>query len=225
MTTRAIVIDIEGTTSSIDFVYDILFPYASKHLPDFVRENERNQNVSDILEAARKEAGELQADTDQLIDIMLDWIAADQKITPLKTLQGKIWRHGFEQADFTGHIYVDAANCMRNWFDFGIALYIYSSGSVEAQQLLFGYSDVGDLRPIIAGYFDTRIGQKREAQSYKTISGEIGLQPGEILFLSDVTEELDAAAAAGMRTTQLVRDERSAPGDHPVAHDFNQVAV
>lgn len=225
MSTRAIVIDIEGTTSSIDFVYDVLFPYASRHLPDFLRAHEEDPDIGAILEDVREEIGEPRADTNRLVEVLLDWIATDQKITPLKTLQGHIWRKGFEDGDFTGHIYDDAVERMREWAESGVALYIYSSGSVEAQQLLFGHSDAGNLRPLIRGYFDTRIGKKREAKSYESIARETGLPADDILFLSDVTEELDAAAAAGMRTTQLVRDERVVRGGHPVAHDFTQVLV
>jgi enolase-phosphatase E1 len=220
---RAIVIDIEGTTSSIDFVYNVLFPYASAHLADFVRDHAADTEVVKVLADAREVAAEPNADTQRTIDIMLDWIANDQKITPLKTLQGKIWRKGFENGEIISHMYPDVSGYLQEWFDAGIELYIYSSGSVEAQQLLFGYSEAGDLQPLLSGYFDTRIGHKREAQSYATIAQEIGQPAMNILFLSDIAEELDAASAADMRTCQLIRDERSIPGDHLIAGDFGEI--
>ncbi len=225
MTVRAIVTDIEGTTSSIAFVHEVLFPYAAERLPDFVRQRKDDEEVAALLDAAREEAGEPDADTERVIEILLGWIAADRKATPLKALQGLVWRHGYEAGDFSGHVYDDAVEGLRAWARSGIGLYVYSSGSVGAQKLLFGHSDAGDLRPLFHGYFDTRIGHKRERGSYERIAGEIGLPPGEILFLSDVAEELDAARDAGMRTMQLVRDDDVVRGDHPVAHDFTEVML
>jgi len=225
MTVRAIVTDIEGTTSSIDFVVQVLFPFASEALPGFVQSHADDPDVAAILEQARMEAGEPGATTDRLVEIMQQWIAADRKITPLKTLQGLIWRHGYESGDFTGHMYADATEWLRKWSDSGIRLYVYSSGSVAAQQLLFGHSDAGDLRPLFSGYFDTGIGHKREEVSYRAIVRELGLPAAEVLFLSDVVEELDAARAAGMQTTQIVRDDGIGTGGHPLAHAFDEVII
>ncbi len=160
-----------------------------------------------------------------MIDILLGWIADDRKATPLKTLQGMVWRHGYEQGDFTGHIYDDAAEKLREWAEAGIDLYVYSSGSVGAQKLLFHYSDAGDLRPLFRGYFDTEVGPKRLGESYRNIISRIGIDPAEVLFLSDVADELDAAKEAGMQTTQLVRDDEVVPGDHRIARDFTEVVV
>jgi enolase-phosphatase E1 len=225
MTVRAIVTDIEGTTSSISFVHDVLFPYASRELPDFVRDNAGVQEVAALLDDTRHEAGEADATTERVIEILLGWIAEDRKATPLKTLQGHVWRRGYERGDFTGHVYDDAVDRLRRWSVSGIDLYVYSSGSVGAQKLLFGYSDAGDLRPLFKGYFDTRIGHKKEAGSYRNIIREIGLPASEILFLSDVAEELDAAREAGMQTCQLVRDEHVVVGSHAVARDFDEVII
>lgn len=225
MTVKAIVTDIEGTTSSIDFVHQVLFPYASKHLPDFVRNNQADPEVMLILDAVRTEGGDTDADTDGVIEILLRWIDEDRKVTALKSLQGLIWKHGYESGDFTGHMYDDAVTNLRAWAAANIDLYVYSSGSVAAQKLLFGNSDAGDLAPLFRGYFDTNIGHKRQADSYRNILEDIGLPAAEILFLSDVAEELDAAAAAGMQTFQLVRNEKVVPGSHRIAHDFDEVLL
>ena len=225
MTIRAIVTDIEGTTSAISFVHDVLFPYASRELPAFVRAHHEVEEIASLLDDARAEAGDADASTDRVIDILLGWIAEDRKATPLKTLQGHIWRHGYEQGDFTGHVYDDAVDRLRRWSVSGIDLYVYSSGSVGAQKLLFGYSDAGDLRPLFSGYFDTQIGHKQEADSYRNIVQEIGLPADDILFLSDVAGELDAAREAGMQTCQLVRDDKVSIGSHPTARNFDEVII
>ena len=225
MTASAILTDIEGTTSSIAFVHEVLFPYASRHLPDFVRTNSDDAAVAALLEDTRSEAGEPDADIPRVIDILLGWIAEDRKTTPLKALQGLIWKYGYESGGFTGHMYDDAVRGLRDWFDAGIALYVYSSGSVGAQKLLFGYSDAGDLTSLFSDYFDTGVGHKRDVTSYMKIADAVGRPPADILFLSDVAEELDAARDAGMATTQLVRDDKVVVGGHPVARDFTEVVL
>jgi enolase-phosphatase E1 len=225
MTTRAIVTDIEGTTSSIDFVHKVLFPYAGRELPGYVRAHRADPHVASILDDVRQEANEPDADVETIIEILLGWIVEDRKTTALKTLQGHVWKHGYENGDFTGHIYDDAVRCLRKWFDDGIALYVYSSGSVGAQKLLFGHSDAGDLCPVFRGYFDTQIGHKREADAYRNISRQIALPAEDILFLSDILEELDAAAEAGMQTMQLVRNQDVVTGSHRIVHDFHEVVL
>ena len=222
-TPGAILTDIEGTTSSIRFVHDVLFPYAKAALPDFLRKHHRDANVAEPVEATRREIGDPDADLERVIETLLCWIDEDRKATPLKALQGLVWQNGYRAGDFTGHVYDDAVRGLRRWRDAGIPLYVYSSGSVKAQQLLFGHSDAGDLTPLFAGYFDTRVGHKRETASYVAIAKSIGLPTAEILFLSDVVEELDAAAAAGMRTIQLVRDEAIEQTGHRIAHDFDEI--
>ena len=222
---KAILADIEGTTSSISFVHNVLFPYAARRLPDFVREHEDDPGVAALLADVREEAGEPRADAGRLTQILLAWIAEDRKTTPLKALQGLVWEHGYRNGELTGHVYADTAPAFRRWRDSGAAIYIYSSGSVKAQKLLFGHSEAGDLRPLIAGYFDTTVGHKREAGSYREIAGRIGLPAEAVLFLSDVTEELDAAASTGMKTLQLARDEPVRGGRHPLARDFTEVTI
>jgi len=222
---KAVVTDIEGTTSALSFVKEVLFPYARTRLADFVRAHAAEPEVRAQLDAARSLAEHATQDED-LIQTLLRWSDEDRKLTPLKALQGMIWEDGYRRADFTGHVYHDAVRRLRQWHERGLRLYVFSSGSVHAQRLLFGHSDHGDLTPLFSGYFDTTIGAKREPESYRRISAEIGLAPGDILFLSDIREELDAARAAGMATCWLVRDG-AVPIDraHPVARDFDQVPV
>jgi enolase-phosphatase E1 len=219
----AILTDIEGTTSSIGFVHEVLFPYAKATLPAFVRESRRDPGVAALLGEVREEIGEPEANTERVIQALLGWIDEDRKATPLKALQGLVWERGYEAGDFTGHVYGDALRNLRRWHEAGLPIYVYSSGSTQAQKLLFRHSDAGDLTPLFAGYFDTRIGPKREPHAYSAIAKDIGLPPADILFLSDVAEELDAAAAAGMQTVQLVRDDTVERGRHRSVNDFDEI--
>ncbi|HZP11784.1 MAG TPA: acireductone synthase [Nevskiaceae bacterium] len=222
---RAILTDIEGTTSSIDFVQQTLFPYAKRRMREFVRQRARDADVAaQLREVAKAEGRELSAD--EAASVLEKWIDEDRKATPLKALQGMIWAEGYAAGELKGHVYPDTPEYLSRWKKSGIALYVYSSGSVEAQKLIFGHTAYGDLQPLFSGYFDTRIGGKKEKDSYVKIRGEIGFAPEEILFLSDVGEELDAARAAGMKTCQLLRDAKAKPSaQHPHAKDFSEVAV
>lgn len=223
---RAILTDIEGTTSSLSFVKDVLFPYARRHLAGYVREHAGEPEVAACLAECRTLMAEPGAAPERIVAQLEQWIDEDRKITPLKTLQGLVWEHGYRAGHFTGHVYPDALDVLRDWHARGFALYVYSSGSVHAQKLLFGHTEAGDLTPLFRGYYDTRIGAKVEAGSYRRIAAELGLSTGEILFLSDLPRELDAAREAGMRTCQLLRetDMTPAPG-HAHAHDFNEVSI
>ncbi|MCC5826268.1 acireductone synthase [Alkalimonas sp.] len=222
MNYRALITDIEGTTSRIAFVTEVLFPYAANHLPDFIRQRSEQAEVALELKAVRQKMQQPNADIETVIAQLQAWIAADEKITPLKTLQGMVWRLGYQQGHFTGHLYPDAAEQLKQWHAQGLQLFIYSSGSVEAQQLLFRYSDFGDLTPLFSGYFDTRVGGKKEISSYAAILQHLQLPPGQVLFLSDVVAELDAARQLGIATCQLIREGQPA-GSHPTAEDFYQV--
>lgn len=220
---QAIVTDIEGTTSSLSFVKDVLFPYARKHLAAFVAAHGDESAVRALLDDANREAGGGLNDAG-LVAQLERWIDEDRKLTPLKSLQGLIWEAGYRNGDFQGHIYPDAAAALRAWHERGIRLYVYSSGSVYAQKLLFGHSESGDLTPLFSGYYDTRIGAKREAGAYRAIVADIGLPAGDILFLSDIVEELDAARAAGMQTIQLIRDGAPDPqARHRQVRDFQAI--
>jgi enolase-phosphatase E1 len=222
---QAIVTDIEGTTSSIDFVHRTLFPYAKAHLRGFLHAYAADPAVAAQLhEAARLEGRQLT--WEDAAEVLERWIDEDRKLTLLKTLQGMIWAQGYAAGELKGHVYADTPVYLRRWHAQGKRLYIYSSGSVEAQQLIFGHSDAGDLTPLFSGYFDTRIGGKREAASYRAILQQLALPGAEVLFLSDVGEELDAAREAGIHTYQLLRDEKARPApQHPAARDFSEVAV
>lgn len=223
--TRAIVTDIEGTTSSIHFVHKVLFPYAREHLPAFVRAHAYDPKVRQCLRDAAREAGSVGADDDTIVDQLIEWIDADRKATPLKALQGMIWKQGYESGAYRSHIYPEVAAKLRAWHDQGIQLYVYSSGSATAQKLLFGHSQAGDLTPLFSGYFDTRIGAKREAGSYVRIVNKIDQPAEHILFLSDVVAELDAAREAGLRTTLVCRAPDTCPPDasHPCVADFDHI--
>ncbi|MBB6243767.1 acireductone synthase [Rhodanobacter sp. MP1X3] len=203
---RAIVTDIEGTTSSISFVRDVLFPYARQRLPAFVETHGDKPDVLHWLHEAAKEAGLVEASRQEIIELLLQWIDEDRKSTALKALQGMIWKDGYESGDYRSHMYPEVAACLRQWHASGVLLYVYSSGSVPAQQLLFGYSEAGDLTPLFSGYFDTQTGAKREVDSYRRIAETIDASPEQILFLSDIVEELDAAKTAGFHTAWLIRE-------------------
>ncbi|GFM88931.1 enolase-phosphatase E1 [Pseudomonas cichorii] len=217
MPIKVILTDIEGTTSAVSFVFDVLFPFAAKHLPDFVRQQSDTPSVAAQLQAVRQESNEPDADVERVIDILLDWIAQDRKATPLKALQGMVWEQGYNAGQLKGHVYPDAVEALKRWHQEGYKLYVYSSGSIQAQKLIFGCSEAGDLSGLFSGYFDTTSGPKREEQSYRTITASIGCPAEEILFLSDIVEELDAAQAAGMATCGLVRAGGELPGHESVA--------
>lgn len=225
MPIKAILTDIEGTTSAVSFVFDVLFPFAAKHLPDFVREHAEDPEVAVQLGAVRLDSGEPEADVERVIEILQQWIAEDRKTTPLKALQGMIWKQGYEAGELKGHVYPDAFEALKAWHEKGYDLYVYSSGSIQAQQLIFGCSEAGDLRPLFSGYFDTTSGPKREAQSYRHITEAIGCPAGKILFLSDIVEELDAAQQAGMQTCGLAREGGKKLGDHLTVSSFAEIDI
>lgn len=222
---QAILTDIEGTTSSLSFVKDVLFPYSRARMAEFVGKHRDDPEVRKPLDEVRRIAGKQLTDA-QAVEQLIRWIDEDKKITPLKALQGMIWESGFKSGAYQGHVYGDAVKHLRAWHARGLRLYVFSSGSVFAQKLLFGYSEYGDLTPLFSGYFDTTIGNKREPDAYRKIAGEIGVAPGTILFLSDIKEELDAARDADMRTTWLVRDGAlDANAAHPQVRDFDAITV
>jgi enolase-phosphatase E1 len=179
------------------------------------------------IEGTTNPTASLETVTNQL----LTWIAEDQKVTPLKSLQGMIWEQGYRSGIYTGHLYPDAYDRIQQWHDQGLKLYLYSSGSIWAQKLFFGFSDYGDLTPWFTDFFDTTIGPKREAKSYGAIVAAIGCHADEILFLSDVAEELDAAKLVGLNTCQLLRVEdygvgrSSLAGRHRVVESFGEIGL
>jgi enolase-phosphatase E1 len=209
----AIITDIEGTTTPIDFVHKTLFPYARARLAAFCAAPAGQTVLADVPAP--------------VLDTLLGWMDRDEKITALKTIQGMIWEEGYRAGTLKSVLYPDVPPALKRWARAGLRLFVYSSGSVPAQKLLFGHSDAGDLTPLFSGFFDTTVGPKRDMASYATICRGAGLAPGETLFLSDVAAELDAARGAGLRTCQLVRPEdgtKPSP-DHDSAADFAEVAA
>lgn len=223
MTGYAILTDIEGTTSSIAFVKQVLFPFARARLPGFVAAHGGKPEVARLLADARALAGQPDLSDAATADLLVQWIDEDRKATPLKALQGMIWQDGYADGSLKADIYPDAVAGLRRWKGQGAGLYVYSSGSVPAQKLLFAHTPEGDLTPLFSGYFDTAIGGKLEADSYRRIIAEIGLPPSSILFLSDHVGELDAARTAGLATACLDRGEAVIPpsNSHPTFTDFD----
>ncbi|KAA2284513.1 acireductone synthase [Arenimonas fontis] len=201
---KHILTDIEGTTSSISFVKDVLFPYARRALPGFVAEHGHEPEVRHWLDQVAAENGGLCQDA-MIVETLQGWIDQDRKHTALKALQGMIWRWGYEHGEYRAHFYPDAAEALRRWHAAGHVISVYSSGSVPAQKLFFAHAEGGDLSGLVSHWFDTEIGGKREAGSYRCIVDTLGVPAGQVLFLSDVVEELDAARDAGLDTVLLDR--------------------
>jgi enolase-phosphatase E1 len=224
-----VLLDVEGTTSTIAFVHTVLFPYADAHLDAYVASHRDDPDVAEAMREAARLAGLDAAANDAAVLAYLHaWIAEDRKATPLKTLQGLIWAEGYARTGLRGHVYPDAAAGLRRWHDAGLRLYVYSSGSVEAQRVLFAHSDQGDLSALFSGNFDTTTGPKRESRSYAAIAAAVGDAAREIVFLSDVDAELDAARDAGMQTVRLLRPADTPPGattTHPSAVSFDEIDV
>ncbi|MEO6263788.1 MAG: acireductone synthase [Luteimonas sp.] len=226
-----ILTDIEGTTSSISFVKDVLFPYARRALPRFVREHGADAEVRRWLDMVATEHGGICSD-DVIVETLQGWIDQDRKHTALKALQGLMWHEGYARGDFRGHVYPDAAAALRRWHDAGHTLAVFSSGSAGAQKLLFGHSEAGDLTSLFSAFFDTEAGHKRDADSYRLIADSLNHRPEDIVFLSDVVAELDAAREAGMRTVLLDRREdypQPRSGDAACGHErvesFEQIVL
>ena len=212
---RGILLDIEGTTSSVAYVYDVLFPFARRHLHAYVNRHWQEPDLLAISEQMAKDAKADQPfDRDELIAEAHRLMDADIKATGLKQLQGRIWKDGYDHGELQSHVFSDVPVAMRRWHNIGVDVRIFSSGSVAAQRLFFSHTDAGDLRRWVQGHYDTTIGPKTESASYHHIASEYRLPAGQILFLSDVTAELSAAQAAGMRAALMVR-----PGNAPVDPD------
>lgn len=229
-----VVLDIEGTTTPIAFVHEVLFPYAADNVEAFLEahwdEAGVQQDVQSLRELAASEegltaipeAGERAAQQEAVLAVVRQLMAEDRKATGLKSLQGRIWREGYARGELQGQIFDDVPQAFERWRARGLTLYIYSSGSIEAQKLIFGFSDKGDLTPCLAGYFDTTTGPKRETDSYRKIAQAIGAAPERVIFLTDVVAEADAARQAGLQAAVLERpgNPPAPPHDHPVLRDF-----
>lgn len=224
---RAVVTDIEGTTTPLAFVHDVLFPYARERLASWLKEHEKDPDVAAALHEARALGGVPEASLGETVALLHGWMDEDRKAGPLKLLQGLIWRQGYRDGVLKGEVYEDAAARLRAWRERGLRLFVYSSGSEEAQKLIFGYSDKGELASLFEGFFDTRIGAKVDTASYRAIAAAARIAPADMLFLSDHEGEVAAAFEAGM---QVVRIDRALPagswsesGSLPVAGSFDAV--
>lgn len=227
---RGILLDIEGTTTPIAFVHDVLFTYARDHVREFLHANANNEDVrSDIALLGDEHADDVNHDRNPppLVADYVEWlIALDRKSTGLKSLQGKIWRQGYQDGSLKSQVFADVAPAFERWHQRGLSTNIFSSGSVLAQKLLFAHTEAGDLTRFIDNYFDTNVGKKGEAESYRRIAEKMKLLVGDILFVSDVIDELDAAHNAGMKVLLSVRPG-NAPQDntdqYPEILSFDQI--
>ncbi|XP_029406152.2 enolase-phosphatase E1 isoform X1 [Bactrocera dorsalis] len=223
-TVKLILSDIEGTTTSISFVKDVLFPYAKTHSKAFLEESWNNPETQSIVQDLRKlsEYKDYLGPVDEqptaspgnVASFVNFLIEKDLKVGPLKTLQGLVWAKGYANGNIKGHIYADVLPAFKRWHEAGLRLAIYSSGSVKAQQLLFGQSEMGNLLPYVSGHYDTAVGHKQEKESYVNIAKDLDLPAEDILFLTDVVKEAEAARDAGMQVALLNR-----PGNAPLTDD------
>ncbi len=219
----AVLLDIEGTTTSISFVYEVLFPYIREHVAAFVTSHwdalldERALYTAEGTDASSPAA---------LATAVLSQMDTDQKTTALKTLQGRIWKAGYVDGTLRADVFDDVPGALQSWKRAGNTICIYSSGSIAAQKLLFGHTHYGDLCPLISGYFDTTTGPKREAPSYTAIADAMGVAPEQILFATDVVAEADAAVAAGMQAVIMDRpgNKEQPAHTHPVLSNFSSMA-
>lgn len=229
---KAILLDIEGTTTPIDFVNKTLFPFARDQMREFVRSNIleirdeiaqlRAEDAEDRAKGLFREIFDENGD-DSVSSYLQFLIDVDRKSTPLKSIQGKIWQKGYESGELVSQIFDDVPKALKRWKEQRKTIAIYSSGSVLAQKLIFRYSNHGDLTPFIDRYFDTNIGHKRETESYRKIAAELGHPARDMIFVSDIAEELDAAGAAGIQTVLSVRKGNTNTGGetrHPAIDTF-----
>ena len=218
---KYVLTDIEGTTSSVHFVYEVLFPYFRAHLHELTNHahiTEVKQAFSEIIEIAAQEQGIHLTTTEEVLACLSKWSEEDRKLTPLKALQGIIWKNAYETGAITGHVFEDVPSALNQWRSLGLKIGVFSSGSIAAQRLLFRYSDFGDLSIHFSNHFDTTTGPKKEQDTYQKIAQFLGLDPEQILFLSDISAELEAASGVGMQAIQLLRPGTQATWPHTVKH-------
>lgn len=218
--------DIEGTTTSISFVYEILFPYFRQNmdaLKQVIEEPEIQVAIQQIKDLALEENNQIET-MEEVIQQLEKWADEDKKITPLKTIQGFLWKKGYEDGAIKGHVYADVPVALKEWKSRGTQLGVFSSGSVQAQKLLFKYSEFGDLDALFSANFDTNTGAKRDTKTYLSIAENLQLEAKQILFLSDIVEELVAAKEAGLQTIQLVREGNTKNWEDAVA-SFDEIQL
>jgi enolase-phosphatase E1 len=236
---RGVLLDVEGTTSSISFVYETMFPFVRRELEHYLREQWGSLDLAEACELIARDAGAasfadwsgsqpLAAQRRLVEEEVLRLMDADAKTTGLKRLQGMIWEAGFASGELQAHVYDDVPPALKAWTRSGLDVRIYSSGSIQAQRLFFGHTIRGDLLPLLGGHYDTTTGPKKAPESYRAIAEDRRLAPQEILFLSDVTGELDAARAAGMESALVRRPGNPAPPPqhgHAEIRGFQEIAV
>ncbi|MFA6236718.1 MAG: acireductone synthase [Bacteriovorax sp.] len=225
---KYILMDVEGTTTSISFVHEVLFPYSAERVESFIMSQAEEEVIREILDQTKTtvlEEEHKSINEDEAIAKLISWIKTDRKHPALKKLQGMIWKTGYQAGELKGHVYQDVPEALENWKKAGLSMGIYSSGSVEAQRVLFGHSVCGDLNHYFDNNFDTSVGPKRDVKSYFNISSELNIDPKEILFLSDIGEELDAAKMAGFQTIQLVRQDDLPYREHKQVRNFLEIKI
>jgi enolase-phosphatase E1 len=223
---KAILLDIEGTTTPIAFVHDVLFSYARDHVREFLAADSAADDIALLREEHASDSSDAPplADSIESVAGYVEWlIKVDRKSTALKSLQGKIWSQGYRDGSLRSQVFADVAPAFERWRERGLRISIFSSGSVLAQQLLFAHTEVGDLTPFIDSYFDTKVGKKGEAGSYREIAEVMGFPPQEILFMSDIVAELDAANETGMKTILSIRPGNSPQPQYPSIHSFDEI--
>ena len=223
---RAILLDIEGTTTPIAFVHDVLFSYAREHVREFLAADSAAEDIALLREEHAVDVREGRNPPESIAEYVEWLISIDRKSTGLKSLQGKIWRQGYLEGSLKSQVFGDVAPAFERWRDRGLRISIFSSGSVLAQQLLFEHTEVGDLTPFIDSYFDTNVGKKGEAGSYRTIAEAMNLETREILFVSDVGAELEAANEVGMKIILSIRPGNSPQlqaEKYPSIHSFDEI--
>jgi enolase-phosphatase E1 len=231
----AVLLDIEGTTTPISFVYGVLFPYARRHakryLESHISSPDVRADIDGLLDQHAKDLSDglgppaiaghpAEAGLESIVAYIHWLMDGDRKLTPLKSLQGKIWEEGYRAGELSSQVFDDVPRSFSLWNEQGKHVFIYSSGSVLAQKLLFAHTTAGDLTPFIHGYFDTRTGGKQDAESYRRIAESLEREASEIVFISDVAAELDSARSAGLQTALCVR-----PGNHPQPEPLTHTSI
>ncbi|MDD9803222.1 MAG: acireductone synthase [Cyanobacteria bacterium MAG STY1_bin_7] len=243
MNQQHLLLDIEGTTCPVSFVSDILFPFAKQELSHYIKQNWDKSPDNEQIQAAKKEwlddrstesiqikqqviKGEAE-EIDGLIQYLKHLISIDKKSTALKDLQGKIWEHGYKNGELKSQLFPETAECLRGWREQGLTLSVYSSGSIQAQKLLYRHSPAGDLEKLFSHWFDTHTGPKKSTESYTKIAEQLDSSPNKIWFVSDNGAECDSARSAGMHTLFSLRDgnpDRD-PRDHTVVQSLREVSI
>lgn len=234
LTARCALLDIEGTVSDIRFVYDVMFPYARRELPTYLRSQWQSDSVQSAIGIVANDAGHSSPDEwlgsswrdgdtstiDVAVEHLLHLMSQDSKATGLKNLQGQVWKFGFESGAIRAELFDDVLPALQRWRSKGIDIKIYSSGSVLAQQMFFRHTTLGNLGDLFSSHFDTTIGVKRESSSYERIARECNYDPSDIVFFTDVHAEITAAQSAGMQTVACIR-----PNNAPLPSNFTGVTT